>query len=258
MYRTACVDLVGYRACIWQVALATKLEWWSVSILIFLTCLQHSLDIPCQHVYMHNMPCKLCLQYADMHTQYVNMQYACDAQYPCAMWMHNSPKIKAHGVAYKRISLFLHVFGKDFEVGMFYVHDSILCTHVGILQIHADIGHEITTSCKVHWKEPTCSSSLKKIFPPLHAYSYEHSTELAEILWWTSFTETSIFLLQPQLSGFPLHFCYSDIQHVSTVESTGIHLCGNERIEYALAIYIHPYPNDVLSVWLYIASLIPK
>ena len=35
-------------------------------------------------------------------------------------------------------------------------------------------------------------------------------------------------------------------------------LCENERVEYALAIYIHPYPNDVLSVWLYIASLIPK
>ena len=28
-------------------------------------------------------------------------------------------------------------------------HDSILCTHVDILQIHADIGHEITTSEKV-------------------------------------------------------------------------------------------------------------
>ena len=63
----------------------------------------------------------------------------------------------------------------------------------------------------------------------------------------------------PQLSGFPLHLRYSDIQHiVSTVESTGIHLCENEHVEYALAVYVHPYPDDVLSVWLYTASLIPK
>ena len=79
-----------------------------------------------------------------------------------------------------------------------------------------------------------------------------------ETVSWTSFYQYFIFLLQPQLSGFPLHFCYSDIQHVSTVESTGIHLCENEHVEYALAIYIHPYPNDVLSVWLYIAFLILK
>ena len=102
--------------------------------------------------------------------------------------------------------------------------------------------------------------------PPLH----EHSAELAEIttsykVQWKEpslmniFYQNFISLLQLQLSGFPLHFRYSDIRHiVSTVESTGIHLCENERVEYALAIYIHPYPNDVLSVWLYIASLIPK
>jgi len=132
--------------------------------------------MPCQHACMHNMPCKLCLQYADMHAQYVNMQYACDAQYPCAMWMRNSPKIKAHGVAHKRISLLLHVFGKDFEVGMLCVHDSILCTHVGILQIHADIGHEITTSCKVHWKNQVR---------------------------WTPFTKTSFFSYNLSCQDFP-------------------------------------------------------
>lgn len=62
-----------------------------------------------------------------------------------------------------------------------------------------------------------------------------------------------------QLSGFPIHIRYSDIQHiVSTVERTGIHLCEDQRVEYALAVYVHPYPNDVLSVWLYTASLVPK
>ena len=62
-----------------------------------------------------------------------------------------------------------------------------------------------------------------------------------------------------QVTGFPIHLRYSDIQHiVSTVERTGIHLCEDQKVEYALAVYVHPYPNDVLSVWLYIASLVPN
>ena len=53
----------------------------------------------------------------------------------------------------------------------------------------------------------------------------------------------------PQLSGFPLHLRYSDIQDiVSTVESTGLHPCENEHVEYALAVCVHPYSYDVLSV----------
>ena len=60
----------------------------------------------------------------------------------------------------------------------------------------------------------------------------------------------SLLIVSPSL-----HLCYSDIQHiVSTVESTGLHLCENEHVEYALAVYVHPYPNVVLSVWLYAAS----
>ena len=65
-----------------------------------------------------------------------------------------------------------------------------------------------------------------------------------------------------QVAGFPIHLRYSDIQHiVSTVERTGIHfndLCEDQKVEYSLAVYVHPYPNNVLSVWLYVTSLVPK
>jgi len=38
----------------------------------------------------------------------------------------------------------------------------------------------------------------------------------------------SLLIVSPSL-----HLCYSDIQHiVSTVESTGLHLCENEHVEY--------------------------
>ena len=62
-----------------------------------------------------------------------------------------------------------------------------------------------------------------------------------------------------QVAGFPIHLRNSDIQHiVSTVERTGIHLCEDQKVEYSLAAYVHPYPNNVLSVWLYVTSLVPK
>ncbi len=62
-----------------------------------------------------------------------------------------------------------------------------------------------------------------------------------------------------QLTGFPIHSPYVDAQHlVAGVERTGVHLCEDPRAEFALAVYVHPYPNDVISIWLYIASLVPN
>ncbi|XP_075400630.1 coiled-coil and C2 domain-containing protein 2A isoform X2 [Tenrec ecaudatus] len=68
--------------------------------------------------------------------------------------------------------------------------------------------------------------------------------------------------LQKQLgdyrfSGFPLHMPYSEVKPViEAVYSTGVHNIDVPNVEFALAVYIHPYPKNVLSVWIYIASLI--
>ena len=43
-----------------------------------------------------------------------------------------------------------------------------------------------------------------------------------------------------------------------TVERTGIHLNEDKKVEYALAVYVHSYPNDIISVWIYVVSMIPK
>ena len=62
-----------------------------------------------------------------------------------------------------------------------------------------------------------------------------------------------------QLTGFPIHIRYSDLQQLLiTVERTGIHLCENKNVEYSLAVHVHFYPNDVLSVWVYVAYMVPK
>lgn len=60
-----------------------------------------------------------------------------------------------------------------------------------------------------------------------------------------------------QISGFPLHLPFSEIRSiVDAVHSTGVHNVQTPSVEFALAVYVHPYPNNVLSVWVYLASLV--
>uniref|UniRef100_I3M6E0 Coiled-coil and C2 domain containing 2B n=1 Tax=Ictidomys tridecemlineatus TaxID=43179 RepID=I3M6E0_ICTTR len=59
-----------------------------------------------------------------------------------------------------------------------------------------------------------------------------------------------------QITGFPIQMRYTDVQSViDAVYQTGIHASEFPQTEYALAVYIHPYPNNILSVWVYLASL---
>ncbi|XP_022422688.1 coiled-coil and C2 domain-containing protein 2A isoform X1 [Delphinapterus leucas] len=60
-----------------------------------------------------------------------------------------------------------------------------------------------------------------------------------------------------RFSGFPLHMPYSEVKPlIEAVYSTGVHNTDAPNVEFALAVYIHPYPKNVLSVWIYVASLI--
>ncbi|XP_078534578.1 coiled-coil and C2 domain-containing protein 2A [Lissotriton helveticus] len=68
--------------------------------------------------------------------------------------------------------------------------------------------------------------------------------------------------LQKQLgdyrfSGFPIHMAFSELTPiVEAVYSTGVHNSEIPNVEFALAVYVHPYPKGVLSVWVYVASLV--
>uniref|UniRef100_A0A3B4FZB3 Coiled-coil and C2 domain containing 2A n=1 Tax=Pundamilia nyererei TaxID=303518 RepID=A0A3B4FZB3_9CICH len=46
------------------------------------------------------------------------------------------------------------------------------------------------------------------------------------------------------------------VSHCVAVYSTGIHSVQASNVEFALAVYVHPYPNNVMSVWIYLASLV--
>ncbi|XP_073678752.1 coiled-coil and C2 domain-containing protein 2A [Garra rufa] len=95
-----------------------------------------------------------------------------------------------------------------------------------------------------------CISTLRQFLPKLELsggreVAEEHRLELQSLLG------------EYRISGFPLHVPFSEIQPiVEAVHSTGVHKVEAPNVEFALAVYVHPYPGNVLSVWVYIASLV--
>ncbi|NXU70143.1 C2D2B protein, partial [Oreotrochilus melanogaster] len=77
---------------------------------------------------------------------------------------------------------------------------------------------------------------------------------------WKSFFSRSLpypGLSSVQVSGFPIHRPFSEVGPlIEAVHSTGVHTISASNVEFALAVYIHPYPQNVLSVWIYVASLV--
>lgn len=99
-----------------------------------------------------------------------------------------------------------------------------------------------------HWNR-YCISILKKFLPKLElserqSIAERHCHELQKLLG------------DLRISGFSLHQPFSEMQHiVKAVHSTGVHKIQAPNVEFALAVHVHPYPNGVLSVWMYLASL---
>lgn len=61
------------------------------------------------------------------------------------------------------------------------------------------------------------------------------------------------------MCGFPLNFAYTRIEEIEeAVKGTGVHCYENPDAEFALAVYVHPYPCDIISVWVYVAYLVRR
>ncbi|XP_053109462.1 coiled-coil and C2 domain-containing protein 2A isoform X3 [Hemicordylus capensis] len=60
-----------------------------------------------------------------------------------------------------------------------------------------------------------------------------------------------------RVSGFPIHMPFSEVAPlVEAVYSTGVHNIEVPNLEFALAVYVHAYPKNILSVWIYVASIV--
>ncbi|CAF0723059.1 unnamed protein product [Adineta ricciae] len=113
----------------------------------------------------------------------------------------------------------------------------------------------------VEWREPNvtrwhwaCQKRLQAILKRKeiqssvgHGNTNDIEQELAE------------FQGMHEITGFPLQMPYSNVQTiVDAVYSTKIFEHSTNDIEFALAVHIHPYPNNILAVWIYLAHLVRK
>lgn len=61
------------------------------------------------------------------------------------------------------------------------------------------------------------------------------------------------------LIGFPLNFTFTDMKSIlEEIHNTMIHELQEEKIEFALGVYVHPYVNNVFSVWIYLTGLLER
>ncbi|XP_054855261.1 coiled-coil and C2 domain-containing protein 2A isoform X2 [Eublepharis macularius] len=95
-----------------------------------------------------------------------------------------------------------------------------------------------------------CTSTLRHFLPLLEKHQGkdvedDHQAELQRQLG------------DYRVSGFPIHMPFSEVNPlVEAVYSTGVHNIDVPNIEFALAAYVHAYPKNILSVWVYVASLV--
>ncbi|XP_053063270.1 protein CC2D2B isoform X5 [Acinonyx jubatus] len=172
---------------------------------------------------------------------------------------HNNTPMAVH-FDYSKESFWKQLLPKDFQgthVQSIQPEEIIYCeTNKSMIE---DLKNRIerTLKCKMmEWrpKQPTrwnrqCTYILQKILPKLElgTGSFVLSEEEGEF---------ERLLQFYWVTGFPMQMPYTDVQSIiDAVYQTGIHLSEFPQTEFALAVYIHPYPNNILSVWVYLASL---
>ncbi|KAM8713526.1 hypothetical protein ACLKA7_013790 [Drosophila subpalustris] len=61
-----------------------------------------------------------------------------------------------------------------------------------------------------------------------------------------------------RLYGFTINFAYTNLAAISErIRTTCIHYNNNTQVEFCVAVHINPYANDVLSVWVFLLSIVP-
>lgn len=72
----------------------------------------------------------------------------------------------------------------------------------------------------------------------------------------TAYTDVKKLENVYRIRGFPLNFPYTDIDTaVEILFNTDVHSNEDTAAEFALAVYVHPFVNNIFSVWVYVASL---
>lgn len=65
-------------------------------------------------------------------------------------------------------------------------------------------------------------------------------------------------MFKSQLYGFTMNFAYTNLAAISErIRTTCIHYNNNADVEFCVAVHINAYVNDVLSVWVFLLSIVP-
>ncbi|XP_074594810.1 coiled-coil and C2 domain containing 2A [Brevipalpus obovatus] len=113
------------------------------------------------------------------------------------------------------------------------------------------------SECLIEWREKSqtffnraVTQQIRKILPKLEMrVSRFQSADVGQELK----TISSAY----KVIGYPFHSQFSTTKAIiDKLFSTGIHLVNDEKASFAIAVYIHPYPCYVLSVWVYAVALL--
>lgn len=60
-------------------------------------------------------------------------------------------------------------------------------------------------------------------------------------------------------TGYTINSNYTNLSAiVADIKSAGIHLNIDNKVEFAVSVYVKEYVNNVLSIWIFLLSLVPK
>eukprot|EP01137_Pigoraptor_chileana_P026493 Opistho-2@7848 len=96
-----------------------------------------------------------------------------------------------------------------------------------------------------------CNRAFKAILP-----RFEELRNTVDVAQQSELTD---ILRSYALNGFPVNITWTDMRAVvDAVRNTGVHFSEDPTVEFALAVHVCPYPNNVISVWVYVATLVKK
>ncbi|CAM9591141.1 unnamed protein product, partial [Pylaiella littoralis] len=100
------------------------------------------------------------------------------------------------------------------------------------------------------------SNRLAELLPLLERQAFTGGTKIGKDEHRRRLENT---LRSREIVGFPLHSGFVDVDSVvQMVKATGIHEARHPEVQFALAVQAFAYPLNVLSVWVYIASITPR
>ncbi|XP_046670021.1 coiled-coil and C2 domain-containing protein 2A isoform X2 [Homalodisca vitripennis] len=93
---------------------------------------------------------------------------------------------------------------------------------------------------------------LRKLLPGLEKAAWSNNLSVSS----EHINQLSQTLSSHKMCGFTQNFAFTKTEEiVEAVRATGVHTNENPDVEFALAVYIHPFVCSVLSVWVYVTSL---